>query len=244
MTRWPADASTYSRMRAAGRDHGELNRRSMCPFTCEPRPTIRRPREIFLNLVRRVRQAHRIARKGDGDRCPEHDVRRVLGRQCEREKRIVHRLRGPEAIEAGLFRQDRGPGQRRGLIRSRCRSSPACPCSRSHRTGGRAFDGRSVGRKLEGNPDLHVRSGGRVAHRDQQAPALYLLVVEHRIGMDTGGGRHVPMKQHRARRINRQGSDNRRDRRHRQIGEVKRITQCDTLISVTAHTTIQPSTAW
>ena len=32
-------------MRAAGFDQGELNRRSMCPRTWEPRPTIMRPPE-------------------------------------------------------------------------------------------------------------------------------------------------------------------------------------------------------
>ena len=36
-------ASTISRMRAAGRDHVEPKRRSICGLICEPRPSRNRP---------------------------------------------------------------------------------------------------------------------------------------------------------------------------------------------------------
>src|SRR5271154_2103583 len=38
-------ASTYSRMRAAGCDQGELNRFSICRRTCDPNPSTTRPPE-------------------------------------------------------------------------------------------------------------------------------------------------------------------------------------------------------
>ena len=64
-----------------------------------------------------------------------------------------------------------------------------------------------------------------------RSAALHLLVVEHRIGVDAGGDRHVPVEQqstHAASTVRElitaetAGTD--------KIGEIKRIAQCDTLI--------------
>ena len=58
-------------------------------------PTLR----VLLQLVGRVRQAHRVAGEGDGDACPEQHRRRVLGRQRERQEGVVRRLGSPQAVE-------------------------------------------------------------------------------------------------------------------------------------------------
>ena len=59
------------------------------------------PARVLLELIRRVGQAHRVAGEGDGHPCPEPHRGRVLGRQRQRQERVVRRLGRPQAVEPG-----------------------------------------------------------------------------------------------------------------------------------------------
>ena len=97
------NASTNSRMRAAGRDHGMLNRRVMCGLICEPEPEEQATVRELLHVVRRRREGHRAPCERQRDPGAEPDAVGVLGREHERQERIVLGLRVEEGAVADLL---------------------------------------------------------------------------------------------------------------------------------------------
>ena len=71
------------------------------PSHLRPHPQHDTPARVLLQLVGRVRHAHRVAGEGHGDPGPEGHRRRVLGGQRQRQERIVRRLGRPDAVEPG-----------------------------------------------------------------------------------------------------------------------------------------------
>ena len=82
-------ASTSSRIRGAGWDHGIENRFSMWGLIWEPRPNMNRPWDRDLEVVCHHGQIHRVAGKRHRDAGTELDPLGVLGGQHQREKRVV-----------------------------------------------------------------------------------------------------------------------------------------------------------
>ena len=94
-------ASTISRIRGAGWLHSIENRFVMCGLIWLPRPRMKRPFEYAWRSQASVGERHRIAGERDGDRRAELERLGVLGRQQQREERVVRRLGRPRAGVAG-----------------------------------------------------------------------------------------------------------------------------------------------
>ncbi len=74
----------------------------------------------MLQVPRELRRHHRAARKGDGDVGRQLDPLGVLGRDSDRQERIVPRFGRRQVVEAQRFHLARGPGV---VADTRCRLS-------------------------------------------------------------------------------------------------------------------------
>ena len=90
----------YSRRRGTGALHGTLKRRSLCPFTCEPSPRRKRPREFACRSQEVCGHHHRAARERDADPGRELDALGRERRERERRERIVRDLGRHQPVEA------------------------------------------------------------------------------------------------------------------------------------------------
>ena len=72
----------------------------MCGLICEPSPRIARPPRERLQVPADVGQVHRAARERDRDRGGELEPLGVLGREREREERVVRALERVDAVVA------------------------------------------------------------------------------------------------------------------------------------------------
>ena len=103
-------ASTISRIRAAGRDHGIENRFSMCGLICEPSPRIARPSENVWRSQPMWARFIGLRANADRDRGREVEPLGVLGREREREERVVRALERVDAVVAHRLDLARDPG--------------------------------------------------------------------------------------------------------------------------------------
>ena len=119
-------ASTNSRMRAAGFDHCIEKRFSMCGLICVPSPRLKRPRDASCRSYACLRERHRVAGERDHDRGRELHALGVLGREQQREQRVVRALERVDAVVAGGFDGARRVGHLRAGRWSLMRRRPAC----------------------------------------------------------------------------------------------------------------------
>ena len=97
-------------MRRAGCDHGIENRFSMCGLICDPRPSDEPALRHLLEVVGRVREHHRRAGERHRDARRELDALGVLGRQRDRQERVVAGLGGQQPVVTELLElRARGP---------------------------------------------------------------------------------------------------------------------------------------
>ena len=94
-------ASTSSRMRAAGADHGIEKRRSMCGLIWLPEPEVEAAARERLQVPGLGGERHRAAGEGDGDGGGQLEALGGVGGQHQRQERIVRALEGEGAVVAG-----------------------------------------------------------------------------------------------------------------------------------------------
>ena len=115
-------------MRAAGCDHGELNRFSMCRRTCDPNPSTTRPPEYSCSWLVVYAMLIGLRAKATAIPVPSDTDVECSAASVKRQERVVRRLGRPDAVEPGRLGGAHPvghPGQLR--TRARCRSSPWSP---------------------------------------------------------------------------------------------------------------------
>ena len=75
----------------------------MCGLICEPSPRTNRPFDICCRSFAVYASDHRRARERDRDAGAELDALGVLGRERERQERVVPGLGGQQAVVAELL---------------------------------------------------------------------------------------------------------------------------------------------
>src|SRR6516225_2346352 len=93
-------ARMTSRIFSTGFSHLMPKRRSLCPFTCVPRPRINLPLEYRARSPGDLSENSRTAWKCHGNARPEAQTRAMLGGQHERQEWFVRGFEGPDAIES------------------------------------------------------------------------------------------------------------------------------------------------
>ena len=93
----------YSRIRAAGCDHGIENRFSMCGLICEPSPRKNRPFECRCRSLAVYAVSIGVRANATAMPVPELDALGVLGRDHERQERVVRGLRGEQPVVADVL---------------------------------------------------------------------------------------------------------------------------------------------